>query len=912
MNKQNFSNISSPERCNKSRPIKGLTVSTVAAFILSIYGCASNPGSGGDAQKVLAEAGTLKVGQLMVVDCLLPGQVRQMGSKLTYLTPRRPIKTAASDCEIRGGEYVSFDRSNYATALKIWLPQAKEGNAEAQTYVGEIYEKGLGIEADYKIAAEWYRRAAEQGHSRAQINLGYLFEGGLGVKRDLTTAMNWYRKASGLTDGDVEFVSSIEAANRKAQVVQHEELIAENEQLKSELEQTRQQLASGKKTLSASEKKLTGLKNALKLKRKELADAETAIESAGTPIVATNDPELQSKLQRAEDEKNRLTQRLAKEQLAKRKLEQREQASQQELQTSLQTLDESRAQLDVAKLQLEEQKSLLSGSGDTEKQVVELNERVASLQASVRSQESVAAALEKKSADQKQQLQSEIAKARQSEVELQAALGKRNNELGLLREQLAATEQLNTEKLAQADEDLTSAKAEQQRLTSKLALQQLASRKTTNEQIAKLEKELVDQEGLLVSQRGELDLLQGKLTQAQSRVNNSSNSAVVAAVSDGPVIEIIDPPLLATRGTPQINLRSAVSEIEIIGRVESTQNLLSFRVNDETKKLEDNGLFRLKKKVNSSGGIPINLVAIDQDGQRTALEFILNPKAGGTKAKVSSVGKKFGVQSIQGVEFGNYHALVIGNNNYPKLTSLNTAENDARVVADILENKYGFNTTLLLNADRYSMLSALNTLREQLTEDDNLLIYYAGHGELDQVNLRGYWLPVDSEADSSANWISNVAITDILNVMAAKHILIVADSCYSGSMTRSSLARLETGLSDSARKKWYKAMNSTKARAVLTSGGVKPVLDSGGGDHSIFAKAFIDVLNENEGILEGFKLYREVQQRVKAAAAALNVDQEPQYAPIKYAGHEAGEFFLLPDSSTSIGPSFSKTQTALR
>lgn len=911
MSIQNFSTISSPGRRNKSKPIKGFTVSTVAAFILSLYGCASNPGGGNDATKVLAEAGTLKVGQLMVVDCLLPGQVRQMGSKLTYLTPRRPIKTAASDCEIRGGEYVSFDRSNYATALKIWLPQAKEGNAEAQTYVGEIYEKGLGIEADYKIAAEWYRRAAEQGHSRAQINLGYLFEGGLGVKRDLTTAMNWYRRASGLTDGDVEFVSSIEAANRKAKVVQHEELLAENETLKSELEQTRVQLASGKKTLNASEKKLAGLKNALKLKRQELAEAEVAIESAGTVVVASNDPELQNKLQRAVDEKSRLTQRLAEEQLAKRKLEKSEQASQQELLASQKILTENRAQLQIAELQLKEQKSLLSGSSDSANQVIELNERVASLQASVRSQESVTASLEKKSADQKIQLQSEIAKSRQSEAELQAALGKRSNELDLLRGQIAATEQINTEKLAKADADLTSAKAEQQRLTSKLALQQLASRKTTNAQIAQLEKELLDQEGLLVSQRGELDSLQGKLTQAQSRVNNSANSAVVAAVTDGPVIEIIDPPLLATRGTPQINLRSAVSEIEIIGRVESSQDLLSFRVNDQTESIGKNGLFRLKKKVNSDG-VPINLVAIDQDGQRTALEFILNPKAGGTNAKVANVGRKFGAKSIEGVKFGNYHALVIGNNDYPKLTSLNTAENDARVVADILENKYGFNTTLLLNADRYSMLSALNKLREELTDEDNLLIYYAGHGELDEVNLRGYWLPVDSEADSSANWISNVAITDILNVMAAKHILIVADSCYSGSMTRSSLARLETGLSDSARKKWYQAMNSTKARAVLTSGGVKPVLDSGGGDHSIFAKAFIDVLNENEGILEGFKLYREVQQRVKTAAAALNVDQEPQYAPIKYAGHEAGEFFLLPESSVAVIPKFTKTQTALR
>jgi hypothetical protein len=324
-------------------------------------------------------------------------------------------------------------------------------------------------------------------------------------------------------------------------------------------------------------------------------------------------------------------------------------------------------------------------------------------------------------------------------------------------------------------------------------------------------------------------------------------------------------------------------------------------VNDKNSKVESNGLFRIKRAVNKKGA-PINLVAIDQNGQRTALDFLLNPQASNNK-KFANNDQKFGSKSIQGVEFGNYYALVIGNNNYPKLTNLNTAENDATVVANVLETKYGFNTQLLINADRYEMLSALNNLRETLTEKDNLLIYYAGHGELDKVNLRGYWLPVDSEPDSSANWISNVAVTDILNVMSANHILVVADSCYSGSMTRSSVARLETGLSDDARKKWYKAMNKTKARAVLTSGGVKPVLDGGGGEHSIFAKAFIDVLNENEGILEGFKLYREVQQRVKAAAASLNVEQEPQYAPIKYAGHEAGEFFLLSNGAAANEPS---------
>jgi hypothetical protein len=45
--------------------------------------------------------------QLNVVDCLLPAQIRKLGSNLTFLGPRRAVKTSARDCEIRGGEYVS-------------------------------------------------------------------------------------------------------------------------------------------------------------------------------------------------------------------------------------------------------------------------------------------------------------------------------------------------------------------------------------------------------------------------------------------------------------------------------------------------------------------------------------------------------------------------------------------------------------------------------------------------------------------------------------------------------------------------------------------------------------------------------------------------------------------------------------
>ncbi|MHA7836795.1 MAG: caspase family protein, partial [bacterium] len=225
---------------------------------------------------------------------------------------------------------------------------------------------------------------------------------------------------------------------------------------------------------------------------------------------------------------------------------------------------------------------------------------------------------------------------------------------------------------------------------------------------------------------------------------------------------------------------------------------------------------------------------------------------------------------------------------------LETARADAEAVAGVLRDRYGFRVTLIRDATRYDILSALNEMRATLTDQDNLLVYYAGHGELDKINMRGQWLPIDAERDSSANWISNVAITDILNAMNARHVMVVSDSCYSGALTRSSLASLDAALSEEKREAWLRALASKRSRTALTSGGLAPVLDAGGGGHSVFARAFLDVLRQNETILEGQKLYQELSARVTYAARSYQFEQLPQYAPIKFAGHEAGDFFLVP------------------
>ena len=641
--------------------------------------------------------------ELLVVDCLLPGQIRKLGRSMVYLTPRRPIKTSAQDCEIRGGEYVSYDRSDYATALKVWLPQAKEGDKVAQTYVGEIYEKGLGVQPDYVLAAEWYRNAAEQGYERAQINLGYLYEKGLGVEKDPMTALDWYRKASGLRSAIAIDPASI---NTKA-----------SEELK----------------------------------------------------------ELRREVERSTRESESLRQQLAH-----------------------------------SRQQLEQERGVLE-----------------------------------KRADDAEAARQLLAKTRQ---ELASAASD-SAEVGRLEGQLKQREA----DLARQDQQMTQLR----------------------QQVAQLEAEAEQRRKQLV------------------QVNEQQ------VALPGPTIELIDPPLLTRDGTPRVQTRSGIERL-IVGKVAAPAGLLAFTVNDRQKKIEANGLFRMQIPVQRSN-VPMTIVAIDNQGKRASVEFLLAADESPSEAKAQPVSspvvpKKL---ALPAAEFGNYQALVIANKQYTYWPRLATPELDAKEAAALLREKYGFKTTVLLNASRYDILRALNEARKDLTEKDNFLIYYAGHGQLDDKIGRGYWVPIDGEIDSNANWISTIAITDIIGALSAKHVLVVADTCYAGALTRSSLARLEAGMSDEARYHWLKTMAEKRSRTVLTSGDLKPVLDSGGGKHSVFAKAFLDVLRENNDILEGQRMYQEVSARVSYAAAAVMTDQGPleqvpQYAPIKFAGHESGDFLFVP------------------
>jgi len=637
----------------------------------------------------------------MVVDCLLPGQVRQLGGQVTYVTVRRAVKTAARDCEIRGGEYVSFDRSNYATALKVWLPLAEQGDQAAQTYVGEIFEKGLGVQPDYTVAATWYRRAAERGYARAALNLGNLYERGLGVPRDTAQALNWYRRAAG--HKEVAFEITPAAAT------------AEVAQLRAEVGELRRELDAKGKELARVQGELDGARRTLEGRRSEV-DAE-------------------------------------------------------------------RRRVEELRRELDETRRRETNAGVRATRVAELERAIA---------------------------------------EREAAAAAKTREVDGLR----AT-------------------------------------------VARLEGETRDQ-------RERLERLRQQ----------------TATTGTGPVIQILQPELRTMRDGTGVRASVASDRPVVVGRITSETELVTFTINDRAEKLLANNVFRTEIALTRPEE-PVRIVAIDRQGRRSAVDFVLarvQQRAATPAGAAPQVGL---ARSGAAVSFGNYHALVIGNNDYKLMRPLKTAVADAREVARVLQQDYGFQVRLLVNATRYDMLAALNELREKLTEKDNLLLYYAGHGELDDRNQRGHWLPIDAEPNSTANWISNVAITDVLNSMTVQQLLVVADSCYAGTMTRSSLGRLEGGLSEAERIRMLSVMAHQRSRMVLTSGGVEPVLDSAGGGHSAFAQAFLGVLQSNVGVLPGQELFGHLRLRVASVADRVQMRQVPEYAPIKFAGHESGDFVFV-------------------
>lgn len=231
---------------------------------------------------------------------------------------------------------------------------------------------------------------------------------------------------------------------------------------------------------------------------------------------------------------------------------------------------------------------------------------------------------------------------------------------------------------------------------------------------------------------------------------------------------------------------------------------------------------------------------------------------------------------------GRRLAVLVGNNGYTSpIPPLETPIADVNKIAEVLRVRYGFEVRVLHNATKSQIVQAINQVADEIKPDDKVLLFYAGHGYLMDDTKMGFWIPVDASVKTAANWISNTDISKLLQAIPARQLILVSDSCFSGSLTK------EQKLSADG------ALNSDeilRRRSVLafSSGGEEPVSDEGKEGHSIFAWSFIKTLDSAQGITPGFKIYNNVYGQVKKDAA-----QEPQYGAVVSAGHMTGGEYLF-------------------
>lgn len=240
-------------------------------------------------------------------------------------------------------------------------------------------------------------------------------------------------------------------------------------------------------------------------------------------------------------------------------------------------------------------------------------------------------------------------------------------------------------------------------------------------------------------------------------------------------------------------------------------------------------------------------------------------------------------------EFGNYYAMLIYVQEYSNLSPLKTPKEDVEEIAKILKTRYGFKINIVANpTNSDDLIKKFDECRAKLSEDDNLLIYYAGHG-----NKNGFWQLKDAKKNSD---IGSISIEFVLNKqvkrMPAKHILVVADSCYSGSAVR---ADEDDEVLPKNTKHFYSKLNSYTSRNVLTSGADQPVLDQDemNPKHSVFANGFIKMLKENRKKVFALS---EHYNRVKKYVLQNTKKQTPLYEVISETGHELGGDFIFVDN----------------
>lgn len=335
-------------------------------------------------------------------------------------------------------------------------------------------------------------------------------------------------------------------------------------------------------------------------------------------------------------------------------------------------------------------------------------------------------------------------------------------------------------------------------------------------------------------------------------------------------------PSYAASSSP-ITITTPLEDIEVVAN--DKYNLLATVQSPEPiKKIM---IFRNGSFIN---GYLSNTIKQTPDGS-TSFEEPIPLKLGINDIKIEAYTKSDTVVKNITVEYNLYaarnFALLIGNNQYddPLITELDKPVRDVEELYSILTRDYNFNekdVVVLKNETKANIIGTLHKLRSMIGPEDNLLIFYAGHGTWDEGMGVGYWLPKDALKDNPSNWIPNTDLTNYLGAIKAKHTLLIADACFSGGIFKS-----RSGINTSYAIEQLYQYNSRKA---ITSGLLTIVPDN-----SVFFQYLSKSLRENKNdYLSSEDLFSNMRM-----AVINNGENIPQYGTIQNVGDEGGDFIFI-------------------
>jgi hypothetical protein len=365
------------------------------------------------------------------------------------------------------------------------------------------------------------------------------------------------------------------------------------------------------------------------------------------------------------------------------------------------------------------------------------------------------------------------------------------------------------------------------------------------------------------------------LTQGQETVSSGKSKIRIsnAAVPEPQVLRDTTPPLVKII-TPEFKNDEKIAcvkpEISILGRItDDISGIDHIFINSEECMLSKDGLF-VKMIPLNKGDNAITIYAVDKKDNYSEIKLVFNysPESSAITSALNITGK--------------YYALLIGVNEYndPNLPNLDYPIGDAENLYNILVTDYAFdreNIVLLKNAKRADINIALDNLAQKITTEDNLLIFYAGHGWWDQKADIGYWLPADANKSYKTEWFRNSTLCDYIREINSKHTLLITDACFGGSIFKTRSISMEA-------TKAIQMLYDLPSRKAMTSGTLTEVPD-----RSSFVKFLIERLDENkEKCLSSEQLFSSFR-----IAVINNSDVIPQYGEIKNVGDQGGDFIFI-------------------